>query len=312
MSVLGTEVAGLRLANPVMTASGTAGFGTELGVAMDLARLGAHVCKSIALAPHEGNPPPRLAPLPVGMLNSVGLPGPGVEGWLARYYPGLVASRSTFGVSIWGRTGGEYVEVARRLAEAAQAAAFLELNLSCPNLEAGRELFAHDPAMVQRVTAGVRQVWAGPLTVKLSANTDRLLDAADAALAGGASGLVAINTVFGAWIAPTGPVLGTPRGGGLSGRAIHPIALRAVSDLRAHLPGVSIIGVGGVATAGGVLRMLAAGANAVQVGTATFADPRRPQLVVEELERLVVAEGVASLAELVASYRTLLGQGRTT
>jgi dihydroorotate dehydrogenase (NAD+) catalytic subunit len=312
MSLLGTEVAGLRLANPVMTASGTAGFGTELEVAMDLARLGAHVCKSIALVPHEGNPPPRLAPLPVGMLNSVGLPGPGVEEWLARYYPGLAARAGIFGVSIWGRTAGEYAEVARRLAEAAPAAAFLELNLSCPNLEAGRELFAHDPAMVQRVTAGVRGVWTKPLTVKLSPNTDRLLDAAGAALGEGASGLVAINTVFGSWVGPGGPVLGTPRGGGLSGRAIHPIALRAVSDLRAHLPEASIIGVGGVATAGGVLRMLAAGADAVQIGTATFADPRRPQLVVEELERLAEAEGVASLAELVASYRTLLGQGRTT
>jgi len=311
VSRLRTEIAGLVLANPVMTASGTAGFGTELQVAMDLARLGAHVCKSIALYAHEGNPPPRLAPLPVGMLNSVGLPGPGIDGWLARYYPGLVESGSTFGVSIWGRTLGEYVEVARHLAAAAPATAFVEVNLSCPNLEAGRELFAHDPTLVAKVTSGVREVWSKPLMVKLSPNTDRLLAVADAALGQGADALVAINTVFGAWVAPDGPHLGTPRGGGLSGRAIHPIALRAVSDLRAHLPAACIIGVGGVATAGGVLRMLAAGADAVQIGTATLADPRRPQLVVEELEHLVEVERVASLAELVASYRTLLGEGRT-
>ncbi len=302
---LGVCLGELRLQNPIMTAAGTAGYGVEFANVLDLSRLGAHVVKSLAIFAHAGNPAPRLAPLPVGMLNSVGLPGPGVERWLNEYYPMLASSGATFAVSIWGRTIEDYVEATRTLAQGAPQTAFIELNVSCPNTDAGDRLFAHDPTAVSGIVSRCRQETNHPLYVKLSPNTDRVLAVAEAAIQAGADGLVAINTVFGQWLYKGKSVLGTARGGGLSGAQIHAIALRIVSDLRSYFPSIPIIGVGGISTVDGVVRMLTAGANAVQIGTANFVDPRRSQLLVQELEVKVSNQGCNSLLSFLARFEGL-------
>jgi dihydroorotate dehydrogenase (NAD+) catalytic subunit len=297
---LGVRLGGLQLRNPIMTAAGTAGYGVEFANVLDLSRLGAHVVKSLAIFAHPGNPAPRLAPLPVGMLNSVGLPGPGIERWLDEYYPQLASSGATFAVSIWGRTIEDYAEATRTLAQGAPQTAFIELNVSCPNTEAGDRLFAHDPIAVSEIVSRCRQSTDHALYVKLSPNTDRVLAAAEAAIEAGADGLVAINTVFGQWLREGKSVLGTAHGGGLSGSQIHAIALRIVSDLRSHFPSIPIIGVGGISTVDGVVRMLSAGANAVQIGTASFVDPRRSQLLVHELAVKLSNQGCSSLSSFLA------------
>ncbi|MCL5974162.1 MAG: beta/alpha barrel domain-containing protein [Ferrimicrobium sp.] len=296
---LSVDLGRLGLANPIMTAAGCGGYGVELSSVVDLSALGAHIVKSLAIFAHEGNPAPRLAPLPGGMLNSVGLPGPGVRAWLSEHYPRLVASGAVFGVSIWGRTVDEYAQAASVLATGAPEVALLELNISCPNTEAGERLFAHDPAATAAIVAGCRRVNDSPLFVKLSPNTDRYLEVASAALEAGADGLVAINTVFGQWFFDGRPALGTRRGGGLSGSQIHAIALRIVGELRQRFPGIAIVGVGGIANVDGVLRMLLAGADAVQVGTANFVDPRRSQLIVEQLSGYLRSRGVGVLRDWI-------------
>jgi dihydroorotate dehydrogenase (NAD+) catalytic subunit len=277
------EIGSVRLANPVMTASGTAGYGTELAGYFDLSALGAVVVKSLAAFEWPGNPAPRLHPTPMGLLNSVGLQGPGVAHWLEHTVPDLVAAGATVVASIWGRTVDEYGRAAELLAAAPREVVAVEVNLSCPNLEGRNAIFAHDPELSAAVLAATaacdRPRWA-----KLSANTDRLVDVAGAVRGAGAEAVTCINTVLGMAYDPVteAPALGAG-GGGLSGPAIHPIAVRAVHDVHAALPGLSVIGVGGVATGWDARELLFAGAVAVQIGTATFADPRAPLRVLEEL-----------------------------
>lgn len=295
---LSVKLGPVRLANPVMTASGTAGYGAEFSTILPLDRLGAHVVKSLASFAYPGNPPPRLAAIPTGMINSVGLPGPGVERWRREYLPGLLGLGVNFGVSIWGRSVEEFSAAAIGLGEALQQSAFCEINVSCPNSEANQALFSHDPGEAARVVAAVRAVTDSPLFVKLSPNTDRYLEVAAAAISAGADGITAINTVFGQWVEGGSGALGRAGGGGVSGRGIHPIALRVVSELRAKFSDLPIVGVGGIATGRDALRMLQAGADAVQVGTATFVDPRRPYLVLLELEAELRRLGIHRLQEL--------------
>lgn len=299
----------LVLANPILTAAGCGGYGTELAAAVALERLGAHVVKSLTTVATEGNPAPRLAPVPGGMVNSVGLAGPGIDRWLAETWPSLADARIPVALSVWGRQPRDYGETVRRAARIAPSLVYIELNLSCPNLEADRALFAHDPDATARVVGAVRDEVATPILVKLSANTDRIVDVAHAAVAAGADGLVAINTLFAQWYDDGREALGTVRGGGLSGRAVQPIALRAVADLRAALPTVPIIGVGGVATADDVERFVRAGADAVQIGTALFVDPRRPVLVLAEIERRLARSGVDSWDRYVGALRRQGGSG---
>ncbi|MGH9271024.1 MAG: dihydroorotate dehydrogenase [Ilumatobacteraceae bacterium] len=277
------RVGSVTLRNPVMTASGTAGYGTELGAYFDLAELGAVVVKSLAAFEWGGNPPPRLHPTPSGMLNAVGLQGPGVAHWLDHVLPGLLRTGATVVASIWGRTVEEFARAADLLAAAPPEVVAVEVNLSCPNLDHGAAIFAHDAdesAAVVAATAGCdRPRWA-----KLSPNTDRVVDVAGAVTAAGADAVTCVNTLLGLSFDPqTGrPTLGGG-GGGLSGRAIHPVAVRIVHDVHAALPDVPIIGVGGVATGWDAAELVLAGATAVQVGTATFADPRAPRIVLREL-----------------------------
>jgi dihydroorotate dehydrogenase (NAD+) catalytic subunit len=219
----------------------------------------------------------------MGLLNSVGLQGPGVAHWLEHTVPDLVAAGATVVASIWGRTVDEYGRAAELLAAAPREVVAVEVNLSCPNLEGRNAIFAHDPELSAAVLAATAAC-GRPRWAKLSANTDRLVDVAGAVRGAGAEAVTCINTVLGMAYDPVteAPVLGAG-GGGLSGPAIHPIAVRAVHDVHAALPGLSVIGVGGVATGWDARELLFAGAVAVQIGTATFANPRAPLRVLEEL-----------------------------
>jgi dihydroorotate dehydrogenase (NAD+) catalytic subunit len=268
------EIGAVRLTNPVMTASGTAGYGTELSGYLDYPALGAVVVKSLAAHEWPGNPGPRLRPTAAGMLNAVGLQGPGVSAWLAHGLPELLAAGATVVASIWGRTVEEYRAAAELLARAPAEVVAVEVNLSCPNLEGRDAIFAHDPERSAEVIAAT-EVCRRPRWAKLSANTDRIVDVAAATVAAGAEAVTCINTMLGlVYDRGTGrPALGAG-GGGLSGPAIHPIAVRAVHDVHEALPDVPVVGVGGVADAWDAAELLLAGASAVQVGTATFADPR--------------------------------------
>jgi dihydroorotate dehydrogenase (NAD+) catalytic subunit len=294
----------LVLANPVLTAAGCAGFATELAAALPLERLGAHVVKSLAPFAHTGNPAPRLAPVPGGMVNSVGLAGPGVAAWRAQAWPRLKERGVPTALSIWGFRPEDYGEALAQLGDIADELVYVELNLSCPNLDASHDLFAHDPVATAAVVAAVRSVTSAVVLVKLSPNTDRILEVAAAALDEGADGFVATNTLIAQWYRGPRPALGAERGGGLSGGALHPVALRCVAELRARFGDVPILGVGGVATLADVLRFVRAGADAVQVGTALFVDPRRPVQLLERLAGEVARRGASSWEDFCRALRS--------
>jgi dihydroorotate dehydrogenase (NAD+) catalytic subunit len=282
-----------------MTASGTAGHGAEFQSFFDLADLGAHVVKSLAAYEWKGNPAPRVHPAGVGMLNAVGLQGPGVAAWLTDDLPSLVTTGARIVASIWGRSVDDYRRAAELLAEAPANVVAVEVNLSCPNLEGRRGIFAHDPVLSAEVieaTAGCgRPRWA-----KLSANTDRVVEVAAAVQQAGAEAVTLINTLLGMVIDPQTrhPILGAG-GGGYSGLPIHPVAVRTVFDVHASLPDLPIIGVGGVVNGWDAVELILAGAGAVQVGTANFVDPRAALRVLDEVSLWCVGHGVASVAELV-------------
>jgi dihydroorotate dehydrogenase (NAD+) catalytic subunit len=300
---LSVRVGSVQLAAPVMTASGTAGHGDELAAYVDLSRLGAVVVKSLGADPWPGNPAPRVHQTAAGMINSVGLQGPGVEAWIAEELPPLLDRGATVVASIWGRTVDDYARAAAAIGECPEQVVALEVNLSCPNLDGGTHLFAHDPdatAAVLRATEDAgRPRWA-----KLSPNTDRLVEVARAASAAGAEAVTLVNTVMGMVIdvETRRPVLGG-RSGGLSGPAIHPVAVRAVHDVHAAVPDLPIVGVGGVATAIDAVELLLAGASAVQVGTASFADPRSVMTVLDGVESWCRRHGVSRVASLTGQVQ---------
>ena len=300
---MSTKVGSVRLANPVMTASGTAGHGAELARYFDLSSLGAVVVKSLSAEPWAGNPSPRVTEVDAGMLNSVGLQNPGVEAWLEDELPPLLATGARVVASIWGFTVEAYEKAAAALADAPAEVVAVEVNLSCPNVESRRAMFAHSPALTAEAmaaTAGCgRPRWA-----KLSPNVTDLTEIAGAALEAGAEALTLVNTVMGMVIDPETrrPRLGAG-GGGLSGPAIRPVAVRAVYDVCAAFPDATVVGVGGVATGEHAVELLLAGAAAVEVGTATFADPRAPARVAAELERWCRRHSVERVADLVGKAR---------
>ena len=298
---LRTRVGSLALANPVMTASGTAGHALELASFLDLAALGAHVVKSLAPYEWAGNPPPRVHPAGQGMLNAVGLQGPGLPAWLRDDLPALVDAGVQTVVSIWGRSVEDYAAAAALLADAPSAVIAVEINLSCPNLEGRRGIFAHDPDLsaevVAATTACQRPRWA-----KLSPNTDRIVEVAAAVAEAGAEGVTLVNTLLGMVLDPDTlrPVLGAG-GGGYSGAPIHAVAVRAVYDVHAALPTLPIIGVGGISDAGQAIEMLAAGASAVQIGTANFVDPATPAHVLDGIVDWCWEHRLAGVGDLVGA-----------
>ena len=292
---LAVAVGSVQLRNPVIAASGTAGHGAELGAYVDLATLGGVVVKSLSAAPWAGNAAPRLHGAGPAMINAVGLQGPGVAAWVEHDLPGLRTAGATVIASIWGRTVEEYEAAAAALAGVPGLTA-LEVNLSCPNLEGGRHLFAHDPeattaALVAAAAAGLPR-WA-----KLSPNTDRLVEVAGAAHEAGAEAVVVANTVLGMVldVERFSPVLAAG-GGGLSGPAVHALAVRKVWEVHAAHPTLPIVGVGGVRDATTAVELLQAGASAVEVGTATLLDPRATAKVLAGVERWLVAHDTTAAA----------------
>jgi dihydroorotate dehydrogenase (NAD+) catalytic subunit len=288
---LAVRVGSVELPNPVMTASGTAGHGAELEPYARLSALGALVVKSLAAYEWAGNPPPRVHPTAAGMINAVGLQGPGVIRWMHDDMPAALATGARVVASIWGRSVEDYRLAAEQLATAPAGVVAVEVNLSCPNLEGRSSIFAHDPelsAEVIRATA----VCGRPRWAKLSPNTDRIVEVAGAVAAAGAEAVTLVNTVLGMVVdTDTGrPVLGAG-GGGVSGLGIRPIAVRAIYDVHAAHPDLPIVGVGGVNSGCGAAELLLAGATAIQVGTATFAEPTAPWRVLAELERWFAGHG---------------------
>jgi dihydroorotate dehydrogenase (NAD+) catalytic subunit len=300
---LTTRVGSVTLPNPVMTASGTAGHGAELSAYFDLSKLGAVVVKSLKAEPWSGNPPLRVHEVAGGMINSVGLQGPGIEAWLDEDLPELVGTGARVVASIWGTSVEEYEKAAALLAGAPEEVVAVEVNLSCPNTHAGRAIFAHDPRATEEAIAAAagcnRPRWA-----KLSPNVTELGPIVDAARRGGADAVTLINTVLGMAIDPATRTyrLGSrSAGGGVSGPGIHAIAVRAVHDVHAAFPDLPIVGVGGVTNGEDAAELLLAGASAVQVGTAIFADPRAPVRVLEGLERWLRQQGERRVSDVIGS-----------
>lgn len=291
-------IGSVELPHPVLLASGTAGYGAELAPYLDLSSLGAVVTKSLAAYEWAGNPAPRLHPAGIGMVNAVGLQGPGVEHWLHDELPALLDTGARVVCSIWGRSVDDYRRAAEQVAAAPAGVVAVEVNLSCPNLEGRRGIFAHDPDVSAEVIAATAAC-GRPRWAKLSPNTDRVVEVAAAVHAAGAEAVTLANTLLGMVIDPDTlrPALGAG-GGGLSGPGIHPVTVRVVHDVHLALPELPIVGVGGVSTGWDAIELLLVGASAVQVGTATFADPRAAARIGRELLAWCVDHGEPSPAAL--------------
>lgn len=301
------RVGSVEFANPILLAAGVAGHGAEIDGHCRLDRLGAMVVKSLWSDPWPGNRAPRVTGTDLGMLNSVGLQGPGVRQWIAHDLPALASAGATVVASIWGRSVEEYRAAAAALTGVDGPVA-LEVNLSCPNLEGRGSMFAHDPDMTGVVVEACR-VSGLPVWAKLSPNTDRIVEIAGSAADAGAEAVTVANTLLGLALDPdTGrPALGGV-GGGLSGPAIRPVSLRAVWDVRRGHPRLPIVGAGGIATGRGALDMMSAGASVVQVGTAVFVRPDAPLRILRDLAGLTHAKGFASWFDVVDSAHRGDGQ----
>ena len=301
----GVSVGSVHLRQPVLTASGTAGHSTELNHYFNMSQIGATVAKSLFATPWPGNPAPRVHPTPAGMINAVGLQGPGMAEWIANGLPECEKHGVTVVASIWGRTVEEYRQAAEMLAPHVQRIAALEVNLSCPNLEGRGGIIAHDAEMSASVIAACA-IADVPLWAKLSPNTDRLITIAESVVEAGAESLTLTNTLLGMLLNTdtAQPVLGNG-GGGVSGRAMFPVALRAVFDVRKAMPHIPIVGVGGIASGNDAIAMMQAGAHAVQVGTASFARPDAAMKVLNEMHAWVRKQGVSRWSEITnAAHRS--------
>jgi len=306
---MSTSLSGTVLPNPIMTASGCAAAGRELSQFIEVAALGAVVTKSIMLAPRAGRATPRMAETPSGMLNSIGLQGPGIDAFLERDLRWLVEAGARAVVSIAGSSVAEYGALAERLRASAGVTA-IEVNISCPNVESRGEVFACDPVAAGAVLAAVRSAAdpAVPVFAKLSPDVTDLVSVAAACAEAGADGLTLINTLLGMAVDPVSmrPVLaGTT--GGLSGPAIRPVAVRAIWQVHRALPAVPIMGVGGVRTGLDALELVLAGAAAVQVGTAIFGDPSAPVRVLGELEAALAERGFGKFTDAVGFAHRVTG-----
>ncbi len=298
--MLTAKIGSLVLKNPIMSASGTFGFGGEGSVFADVARLGALVSKTVTVAPRPGNPPPRIVETPSGMLNSIGLENRGADHFIAETLPKMRALGTEVIINIGGEEVAEFEELARRFSAAGVDG--LEVNLSCPNVQGGRLYFSTVPALTQEVVERVKQACGRDLPVwaKLSPNVADITEIALAAERGGADGITAINTLIGMsvdWRRRT-PILARTIGG-LSGPAIKPVALRQVFEI-ARVVNIPVIGVGGIASAEDVLEFLVAGAAAVQIGTHNFVHPGGMVSILDELERLLTEAGT-TVTDLIGS-----------
>ncbi len=294
---------GLTLRNPIMTASGTFGYGLEYEPFLDLQRLGGIVVKGISRDPRAGNPPPRLVQTPSGMLNAIGLQNIGVARFIEEKLPRLRERDTALLVNIYGHGVADYVAVADAL-EQESGINGIELNLSCPNVKAGGVLIGKSPRAIEEVTRAVRDVTQRPLWVKLTPNVTEIADMARAAEAGGADALSLVNTYVGMVvdIESRRPVLSN-RIGGLSGPAIRPLAIAAVDQVH-HAVKLPLVGIGGITCARDVVEFLLVGARAVQIGTASYNDPGVAGRIADELEQWCIARGVRDVNELVGALET--------
>lgn len=286
---------------PVFTASGCASSGKELAQFFPLQEIGAVVTKSIMTKARHGRPTPRMAETPSGMLNSIGLQGPGIDAFLANDVPWLLEQKARVVVSIAGETVEEYSSLARKL-RAVPGISAIEVNISCPNVENRGLVFACDPDAAHAVIDGVRRTLGGelPIIAKLSPDVTNIVEIAKIVVDAGADALALINTLLGMVINldTMRPHLGG-KTGGLSGPAIRPVAVRAIYQVHASMPKVPILGMGGVASGRDALELILAGASGVSVGTASFGNPEAPIKVQRELAELLAARGFNSLREAI-------------
>ncbi|RLC26681.1 MAG: dihydroorotate dehydrogenase [Deltaproteobacteria bacterium] len=299
---LSVEIGPLRLKNPVLTASGTFGYGREFSDLVDLDRLGGIVVKGLSLRPRAGNPPPRIVETPCGMLNAIGLANVGLDAFLKEKVPWLRSLDTAVIVNIYGHTLSEYGEVAAGL-RGVEGISALEVNISCPNVEKGGMAFGTDPEMSARVTAHVLENTDRPVIVKLSPNVTDIRETARAVESAGAHAVSLINTLTGMAIdiERRAPVLANGSGG-LSGPAIRPVAVHMVYQV-AGAVGIPVIGGGGIMDYRDALEFLMAGACAVQVGTANFVNPSVSTDIIDGLRRFCEEKGVSGIAELVGAAR---------
>jgi dihydroorotate dehydrogenase (NAD+) catalytic subunit len=297
MSSLSIQLPGLNLKNPVMPASGCFGFGREFSQLYDLSLLGAIMVKATTPEPRFGNPTPRVAETPGGMLNAIGLQNPGLEKvfneelpWLGQYDVPIIAN-------IAGSTEGDYVNVAEQLSKAPNVHA-LELNISCPNVKTGGIAFGTDPDMARALTRKVKEVSEVPVYVKLSPNVTDIARIARAVEDGGADGLTMINTLLGMRIdLMTGKPILANKTGGLSGPTIKPVAIRMIYEVSQHVK-IPVIGMGGIQSAEDVIEFFLAGASAAAVGTQNFVDPYICPKIIDELPEILAKLGADHISEL--------------
>ncbi|MBV5341000.1 MAG: dihydroorotate dehydrogenase [Deltaproteobacteria bacterium] len=297
------NLAGMKLRNPVMTASGTFGYGEEFADYVDLASIGAFVTKGLSLKPRAGNPTPRIVETPGGMLNAIGLQNVGIDAFIAKKVPFLRSVGTPAIANFFGSTVAEYAEMARRLDEIPEVAG-LEVNISCPNVKQGGIVFGTDPDCAASVVSACRAATKKPLIVKLSPNVTDVVVMARACEDAGADVLSLINTLTGMAIDLNRrrPILANITGG-FSGPAIKPIALRMVWQV-AKAVKLPIIGIGGIMNAVDALEFMLAGATAVQIGTASFINPGAAQKIAEDMEAWLVANGVADIKSMIGALET--------
>jgi dihydroorotate dehydrogenase (NAD+) catalytic subunit len=295
---MSVELSGVKLHNPVMVASGTFGSGQEYSEMVDLNRLGAVVTKGVANVPWPGNPTPRVAEVYGGMLNAIGLQNPGMEVFCQRDLPFLEPYDTRVIVTVCGRTIGDYLEVVERLGSEKRVD-MLEINISCPNVKEGGIAFGQDPGAVEEITRAIKAVAKQPVIMKLSPNVTDITVMAKAAEAGGADALSLINTLTGMKIDIERQTFALANGtGGMSGPAIHPIAVRMVYQV-AQAVKLPIIGMGGIATAEDAIEMLLAGATAVSVGTANFYHPTATMEIVSGIEDYMRRKHIEDVRQLI-------------
>ena len=295
------DLAGVTLDNPVMTASGTFGSGEEFSEFVDLNKLGAVVTKGVANIPWEGNPTPRVAEVYGGMLNAIGLQNPGIDLFIERDIPFLKKYDTKIIVNVCGKSTADYCEVVERLAE--QPVDMLEINISCPNVKEGGIAFGQDPKSVEAITKEVKKYAKQPVIMKLSPNVTDITEMAKAAEAGGADVLSLINTLTGMKIDIHKRKFALAnKTGGMSGPAIHPIAVRMVYQT-AQAVKLPIIGMGGILTAEDAIEMMLAGATAVSVGTANFHNPKVTEEIVAGMQTYLEEQQITDIRELIGAVQ---------
>jgi dihydroorotate dehydrogenase (NAD+) catalytic subunit len=299
---LSLQIGTLKLQNPVLVASGTFGYGAEYSELIDLNQLGAVVVKGIRLGPVRGNPTPRTVEVASGLINAIGLQGPGVDGFIKKYWPFLKLLKVPTIINIWGTTVEEYAEVARRF-DALGGVGALELNVSCPNIKEGGAQFGTDVKLLGEVVAACRQSTRLPLITKLSPNVVSIAPYARAAEDAGSDALSIMNSypAMAIDIKTRKPSLGNVTGG-LTGPCIKPIAIKLVWEAAAAVK-IPIIGMGGIQRAADAIEFLMAGATAVAVGTATFYEPRTAVQVIAGVREFMQSHGIEDVRELVGSVR---------